>query len=155
VPARNGLGRVGRLTEPVPFAAFVDRVVRALPATAAGVRAAGDPGRPVGSVAVCGGAGDSLLAAAVASGADAYVTADLRHHRASEAIEPGPGTPPALVDVSHWASEWPWLPVLAHELAAALAPEADRAPGSVQLRVSDRCTDPWSAHRSCDEGSQP
>ena len=62
-----------------------------LPATAWGVRAAGDPDRTVRRVAVCGGAGDSALDAALAAGVDAYVTADLRHHPASEhLLRPGP-----------------------------------------------------------------
>ena len=52
-----------------------------------GVRIAGDPMGEVSRVAVCGGAGDSLLDAVRASGADVFVTADLRHHPASEARE--------------------------------------------------------------------
>src|SRR4029077_2402923 len=79
-----GGGRGGDLAEPTTLGEFVDLVAATLPATAAGVRAAGDPRRPVRRVAVCGGAGDSLLGAARASGADVYVTSDLRHHRASE-----------------------------------------------------------------------
>ena len=63
----------------------------------------------VRTVAVCGGSGDSLFDAARASGADAYVTADLRHHPAGEAREHRPDGRPYLVDVAHWASEWPWL----------------------------------------------
>lgn len=134
-----GLGRFGELPEAEPLSAFAARVARALPATAAGVRSAGDPDRPVRSVAVCGGAGDDrdLLAAVRAAGADAYVTADLRHHPASEALEAARfGGGPALVDVAHYASEWPWL-----ELAAALV-----AGGTVETRVSTLVTDPWTAH---------
>jgi len=37
---------------------------------------AGDPDAVVSRVAVCGGAGDSLLGAASAAGVDAYLTAD-------------------------------------------------------------------------------
>ena len=55
------------------------------------------PGPLVGTVAVCGGRGDDLFAEVRASGADAFVTADLRHHPAAEALEHGA---PALVD---WA----------------------------------------------------
>jgi dinuclear metal center YbgI/SA1388 family protein len=136
-----GLGRFGELPEPEPLAAFARRVARALPATAAGVRTAGDPGRPVRRVAVCGGAGDDreLLAAVRAAGVDAYVTADLRHHPASEAMEAARfGGGPALVDVAHYASEWPWLAVAASLLAG----------GTVETRVSTIVTDPWTAHTS-------
>ena len=48
------------------------------------------------------------------SGADVYVTSDLRHHVAAEFLEKGG---PALLDVSHWAAEWTWLPELAARLA--------------------------------------
>ena len=48
------------------------------------------PDRTVRRVAVCGGAGDSALDAALAAGVDAYVTADLRHHPAAEhLLRPG------------------------------------------------------------------
>ena len=108
-----------------------------LPATAAGVRVGGDPDRPVRTVAVCGGAGDDLFAEVRAAGVDAYVTADLRHHPASEALEHGG---PGLVDVSHWASEWPWLADCARLLPDGLGARAD----TVETRVSTLVTDPWN-----------
>jgi putative NIF3 family GTP cyclohydrolase 1 type 2 len=143
LPSTRGLGRIGTLPEPEPLHAFVDRVAAALPGTAWGVRAAGDPDRPVRRVAVCGGAGDSALDAAVAAGVDAYVTADLRHHPASEHLLAGQMNPatPALVDVAHWASEWPWCAQAADILRTALG-------GSVEVRVSTLRTDPWTVGRT-------
>jgi putative NIF3 family GTP cyclohydrolase 1 type 2 len=68
--------------------------------------------------------------------ADVYVTSDLRHHPASEAVENARiGGGPALIDVSHWASEWLWLDVAAEQLREAL-------PG-VEVVVSELRTDPW------------
>jgi dinuclear metal center YbgI/SA1388 family protein len=136
----RGLGRVGALPEAEPLHAFADRVAAALPATAWGVRAAGDPERPVRRIAVCGGAGDSALGAAAGAGVDAYVTADLRHH---PAVEHGLANPdgPALVDVAHWASEWPWCAQTAGVVRAALG-------GSVDVRVSTLRTDPWTIGRT-------
>ena len=134
---RAGLGRVGRLTEPTTLRQFAELVATALPATAGGVRAAGDPDRVVRTVAVCGGSGGSLLGAAAAAGADVLLTSDLKHHPVSDALEvPGP----ALCDVAHYASEWPWLPVAADVLRADLG-------GRVEVAVSTRRTDPWS-HRA-------
>ncbi|MGQ7296934.1 Nif3-like dinuclear metal center hexameric protein [Quadrisphaera sp. KR29] len=138
--ASLGLGRVGRLERPLTLRAFAEQVAHALPGTAGGVRVAGDPEARVERVAVCGGAGDSLLAGVRAAGVDAYVTADLRHHPASEARELAPGT--ALLEVSHWASEWPWLHGAAERLAAALA-QHDL---EVATAVSTRSSDPWSFH---------
>ena len=140
--ARRGLGRVGALPEPETLEDLVVRVADALPATVGGVRAAGDPDRVVQTVAVCGGSGDSLLDTARSAGVDAFVTADLRHHPASEALEPGGPRGPALVDVSHWASEWPWLEQAARLLVADLGEGAT----ALQTRVSTTCTDPWSLH---------
>lgn len=130
----TGMGRIGELPVPEPFATFVERVAAALPATAGGVRGAGDPDRPIRTVAVSGGAGDSYLDVAIAAGVDAYVTADLRHHPASEHLA---RNGPALVDVAHWASEWPWCEQAAGILRAA-------GGGTVNVRVSIRCTDPWT-----------
>ncbi|MFT4087823.1 MAG: Nif3-like dinuclear metal center hexameric protein [Gordonia sp. (in: high G+C Gram-positive bacteria)] len=109
-----GLGRVGHLVEPILLAEFVARAARVLPAAPWGVRAAGDPDELVRTVAVCGGAGDSMIGAATAAGVDVYVTGDLRHHVVDEARRAGA---PALVDAGHWATEFPWC-VKAAELLA-------------------------------------
>ncbi|CAM4000146.1 Nif3-like dinuclear metal center hexameric protein [Kibdelosporangium persicum] len=131
-----GLGRIGALPEPETLETFVQRVADALPETAWGVRAAGDPKRLIRTVAVCGGSGDSLLAEATAAGVDAYVTADLRHHVTGEHIDSAPDAP-ALVDVSHWASEWPWCDQAAGVVRAAFG-------GNVETHTSIRRTDPWT-----------
>jgi len=138
-----GTGRVGRLDETLTLSALVDRVAQRLPATAQGVRAAGDPDRLIETVAVCGGSGDAFLADAAAV-ADAYITSDLRHHRAQDHLVDG-GC--ALIDVAHWASEWPWLPVA----AAALSDDCRALGTTVEVHVSTIVTDPWTIHR----GSQP
>ena len=133
-PGDVGLGRIATLPEPEPLAVFVSRVRAALPATSWGVRAAGDPEMPVSRVAVCGGAGDSLLAEVNASGAQAYVTADLRHHPADEHRRV---SDVALVDVAHWASEFPWCNQAAALLREHFGP-------SLPVTVSDVRTDPWN-----------
>ncbi|MFM2438531.1 MAG: hypothetical protein RLZ55_1350 [Actinomycetota bacterium] len=142
VPRRTGIGRVGVLPGPVSLAGFAAAVAAGLPATEHGVRVAGDLGAAVSRVAVCGGAGDSLLADAEAAGADVYVTADLRHHRVQEHLAAG-GC--AVIDVAHWASEWPWCAQVAHLLPGALADVAPGAADSVEVLVSEESTDPWSA----------
>jgi putative NIF3 family GTP cyclohydrolase 1 type 2 len=98
------------------------------------VRIAGDPERIVRTVAVCGGSGASMLEAATAAGADVFVTSDLKHHAVSEATEVAG---PALCDVAHFASEFPWLPCAADLLHRDLG-------ARVQVSVSARPTDPWT-----------
>ena len=132
----RGTGRVGELPEPLPLAALARLAARALPATAWGVRAAGEPDRSIRTVAVCGGSGDAFLPDARAAGADAYLTADLRHHPASEYLAEGG---PALLDAAHWATERPWLDELARWLRRRLG---------VEVAVSDLDTDPWTVHAS-------
>lgn len=134
---RRGLGRIGDLPAPLTLADFAAQVAKGLPATAAGIRVAGDLDRAVRTVAVCGGAGDSLLNTVRAVGVDAYVTADLRHHPASEFREQAPDDlGVALVDAAHWATEWPWLADAERRLTEAL-------PG-LRTRVSTLVTDAWT-----------
>jgi dinuclear metal center YbgI/SA1388 family protein len=142
-PGGAGLGRVGTLARPEPLRSFVSRVGAALPRTSWGVRAAGDPDLPVSRVAVCGGAGDSLLAAAAGADVQAYVTADLRHHPADEH---GRASNVALIDVAHWASEFPWCEQAADILRSRFA-------GALPVRVCTIRTDPWNiGNLGCENG---
>ncbi len=137
VPAGVGLGRIAELPEPVKLRDFVTTVETRLPATSWGVRASGDPELAVSRVAVCGGAGDSMLGAVGRAGVQAiqaYVTADLRHHPADEHTR---GSDVALVDVAHWASEYPWCAQAAGVLHA-------RFGDALPVRVSTIRTDPWN-----------
>jgi dinuclear metal center YbgI/SA1388 family protein len=133
-PSRAGLGRVGDLSRPVTLREFAERVATTLPSTPGGVRIAGDPERLVRTVAVCGGSGASMLGAATSAGADVFVTSDLKHHAASEATQAGG---PALCDVAHFASEFPWLSCAADLLHRDLG-------ARVEVAVSARPTDPWT-----------
>jgi dinuclear metal center YbgI/SA1388 family protein len=131
---RAGLGRVGRLPSPVSLRGFAEHAATVLPATAGGVRVAGDVDREVRTVAVCGGSGGSLIEVAAAAGADVLLTSDLKHHPVSEWQRTGAM---GLCDVAHFATEWPWLPVAAGVLHRDLS-------GRVEVTVSARRTDPWT-----------
>ncbi|MEV7604571.1 Nif3-like dinuclear metal center hexameric protein [Paenarthrobacter sp. NPDC089322] len=135
----EGIGRVGDLPELMTLGDFAARVFEMLPAVAGGVRVAGDKDGLLRRVAVCGGAGDSLFEAVRASHADVYVTADMRHHPASEAREGAVNGRPYLIDVSHFASEWLWLPVAAEALGNVLTDQGY----DVEIRVSTTNSDPW------------
>ncbi|WP_327314657.1 Nif3-like dinuclear metal center hexameric protein [Streptomyces sp. NBC_01235] len=145
---RRGLGRVCELDHPLTVREFAARAAERLPATAQGIRVAGDPEAVVRTVAVSGGSGDSLFDHVRAAGVDAFLTADLRHHPASEFIadrahgDNGAHSPLALLDAAHWATEWPWC-----ELAAAQLDEiSDRRGWDLRVHVSRTVTDPWTAH---------
>lgn len=132
----TGLGVVGTAPQPLTLMALARQLTDVLPPTAGGVRVAGDHDRVVSRIALCGGAGDSLLGHPDVLGADVYITSDLRHHPASDARELMlMGRGPALVDISHWASEWLWLDTAAAQLRLALT--------DVEITLSDLRTDPW------------
>ncbi|MFW5471717.1 Nif3-like dinuclear metal center hexameric protein [Knoellia sp. CPCC 206450] len=129
------LGRVGRLASPTTLGAFATTLYAVLPPAAGGLRVSGPADAPVETVAVLGGAGDDQFDAVRASGADVYVTADLRHHPALEAREEARGGAPYLIDAGHWSSEAVWLTTLRDALGAALR---------VDIDISTVRTDPWT-----------
>lgn len=132
----HGLGRVGTLPEPMSLYELAVKIGEILPQTAVGPVVAGDPEAVVSRVALCAGAGDSLLSHPDVVGSDVYITSDLRHHPASEAREQAfVMGGPALINISHFAAEWLWLEQAAKELEAATG---------LSVTVSDLNTDPWS-----------
>lgn len=98
-----GLGVYGILGQPLTPAGVVDAVKRAL-----GIPAARCSGYVANAdvamrrVAVCGGAGGEFIPAAIAAGAQAYVTADIRYHDFQEY-----GDRILLIDAGHYETEAP------------------------------------------------
>lgn len=136
-------GRVGELAEPITLAGFASVVAGALPPTAGGIRVSGDPDAMVQTIAVMGGSGDDQFEAVRASGADVYVTADLRHHPVLEAREEARDGTPYLIDAGHWATESVWLASARERLLTELG-EDPAAPTRVESRVSSIRTEPWT-----------
>lgn len=137
----TGIGRIGSLAEPISLEELAQKIAEFLPPTAAGLRIAGRKDQLVQKIALCTGAGDSLLGQARASGADVYITADLRHHPASEAREQAliSGGSPALIDCSHFASEWVWM----DRAADLLIEKLEKQGYGIDTYVSRLNTDPW------------
>ena len=75
---------------------------------AAALRYAGEPDRIVKRVAVCGGSGSSFIKAAVNKGAEAYITGDIGHHDAQQALE----NDLMIIDAGHFDTEKHVLPEL-------------------------------------------
>jgi dinuclear metal center YbgI/SA1388 family protein len=131
--AAVGFGRVGTLPAPQPLAEVAEAIRDQLPAPH--LRYAGEPDRPISTVAIVGGAGDALIGAAAGAGADVYVTGDLRHHVTLDALELGL----ALIDAGHHATEVAALPAW----QAQLASEASRRGLDATLVASTTPTVPW------------
>jgi dinuclear metal center YbgI/SA1388 family protein len=130
-----GHGRIGKLKVTQKLSEFAKFVALQLPETNAPVRVAGDLDLVIDTVAVVGGAGDSFIPAAAASGAQVLVTSDLRHHVTLDAVS-DPSAPLALIDVSHYAAESLWLEPTRKVLAEAFP--------QVSFTVSQVSTDPWT-----------
>ncbi|MEW4370619.1 Nif3-like dinuclear metal center hexameric protein [Paenibacillus kandeliae] len=90
-----GLGRVGKLDEPVSLAQFVDTVKAGLDVQT--VRVVGDLQRSVKKAAVLGGSGSRYVNAALFKGADVIVTGDIDYHTAHDALLAGI----AIIDPGH------------------------------------------------------
>ncbi|MBJ6726655.1 Nif3-like dinuclear metal center hexameric protein [Geomesophilobacter sediminis] len=110
----RGLGRIGKLPEPMSAQAYALSVKERLGAE--GVRLVGDPERPVQKIALCSGSGASLLHDAARKGADLLVTGDLKYHEARDAEALGV----AVVDAGHFATERIMIDGLAEALRKAL-----------------------------------
>ncbi len=93
-----GAGIIGTLPKAMRVGAFLSLVKRGLRAKA--VRRTASVGNSIRRVAACGGAGAELIDAAIAQGADAFITADVRYHDFHHAL----GTI-LLVDAGHYETE--------------------------------------------------
>jgi dinuclear metal center YbgI/SA1388 family protein len=134
-----GLGRKGRLAQPMKLIEFGELVANVTPKTHHGVRISGDLDSQIETVGLVTGAGANLLPRVMNESIDVYLTADAKHHVALDNLM---GRGPALVDIAHWASESPWCDRVADELSAVFA---ERKTG-VKVFVSKIMGDPWSAH---------
>lgn len=93
-----GAGLLGDLQDPLAPENFLELLQKqfCLPL----VRHTAPPNRPIRKVALCGGAGSFLISKALAAGADAFVTADLKYHEFFDA-----DGRLLLADIGHYESE--------------------------------------------------
>ena len=130
------MGRIGELKENLNLETFVNLLKHNLPKTKGAIQVSGNLESEISKVAVCGGSGSSLLAEVRRTDADVFVTADLKHHAISDnKVMNGP----ALISISHWASEWLWLP----ELKKQLENDFSQSNFDVNILISEIVTDSW------------
>ena len=105
-----GLGRLGRLVEPLSGEAFIAKLggVLDLPV----LRVAGQVPKEINTIAVCGGSGSELAEQAFAQGAQVYVTGEVKHSTARWAEAVGF----CVIDAGHFATENPVVESLANRL---------------------------------------
>ncbi|OQX62048.1 MAG: Nif3-like dinuclear metal center hexameric protein [Desulfococcus sp. 4484_241] len=96
---RHGLGRIGDLEQKMTLGMFAKYAMERFEINSA--RVAGDLEMTVRKVALCSGSGSGLLDDFMASGADVYLSGDLKYHDGMAVIEAGRG----LVDIGHFETE--------------------------------------------------
>ena len=112
---KQGLGRVGELEETMELLPFALSIKEKLGLKY--IKVAGKPDLPVRRVAVCSGSGSSLMKDFYSSGAQVFISGDLRYHDAREVEALNLG----LIDMGHFASEYLMVEVLAKRLDKVLA----------------------------------
>jgi dinuclear metal center YbgI/SA1388 family protein len=108
-----GLGRVGELPEESTLGLLIRKIKKSLGVTS--LRVSGHTDRIIRRVAVVGGAGGSMVSAALAAGADLLITGEIKHHEALLAKDSGL----ALVDAGHYETEKSALDLFAERLREA------------------------------------
>ena len=98
-----GLGAVGHLEEPMLLKEFLQLISTRLEAET--LRYAGNPEAEVQRVAVCGGAGAGFVKQAMATGADAYVTSDVKYHDYFNVLDDSGNARMAFIDAGHYETE--------------------------------------------------
>lgn len=127
-----GLGRVGKLTEPVTLRDFVQRVKERLDVPM--VRVVGDLDRPVRKAAVLGGSGGRYWRNAQFRGADVLVTGDVDYHTAQDARMAGV----AIVDPGHNAEK-----IMKPRVAAWLSEKLTEDKYATRVHTSQVNTEPF------------
>ena len=113
VDEMTGLGRIGTLASPMVLGQVGRHIKRAL--NLPYLRITGDVDLMVKKIAICTGSGGSLTEVFLSSGADVYVTGDMKYHEARQVEDHSKG----LVDVGHFGSEHMAVDLLADKLCQA------------------------------------
>lgn len=127
-----GLGRVGKLTEPVTLRDFVQRVKERLDVPM--VRVVGDLDRPIRKAAVLGGSGGRYWKSAQFRGADVLVTGDVDYHTAQDAWMAGV----AIIDPGHNAEK-----IMKPRVAAWLTEKLNEGKYATRVHASQVNTEPF------------
>ncbi|RKZ33575.1 Nif3-like dinuclear metal center hexameric protein [bacterium] len=103
---KGGFGVIGNLPKIMSINSIAELCAEKLPTYE--IRYIGDAERVVRKVAILGGSGDLFIEQVISSGADLYITGELKHHSALELAEAGIS---AIVS-GHFGTEWIVLPRL-------------------------------------------
>ncbi|MFQ6035070.1 MAG: Nif3-like dinuclear metal center hexameric protein [Sedimentisphaerales bacterium] len=125
-----GLGRIGKLTQPLFIKQIVNKIKKHTSAKAFGI--VGKENRLVRTAAVCAGSCGKIINSVIAAKVDLYVTGELKHHHALAAKEAGL----TCICLSHSVSERFILKKFAKQLQEQLK--------QVTIKISKKDADPFT-----------
>lgn len=127
--SKFGLGRIGKLAQPVRIKQIIGKIKKYTGAKAVGI--VGDEKRLVKTAAVCAGSCGKIINTVIAAKADCYVTGELKHHQALAAQEAGL----TCICLSHTVSERFILKKFAKQLQKQIK--------QVTIKISKKDADPF------------
>ncbi len=127
------IARMGVYHQPMFFNEFCERLNRVL-GHPGGIKVSGPPEALIQKVALCTGAGGEFWSAALANGADVYISGDIKHHEAQAARECGL----CLIDAGHWGTEWIFVPNMAKMLQRSCGTDLSVIESSIVQNPYDR-----------------
>ena len=117
----HGMGRIGSLGKTTSLKSLALTVKEKLKLDFAKVT--GNPQLKVTQVAICSGSGSSLMQTFISSGAQVYISGDIRYHDARDAESANRG----IIDIGHFPSEHLMVEALVHQLGKILNREGIKA----------------------------
>jgi len=111
---RYSFGRIGFLGEEINLSGFAEIVKQRL--SLESIRVAGNPRLKVTKAATCCGSGSGMMELFFSSGAQVFISGDLKYHDARDAEAMGLG----LMDIGHFASEHIMIDALVSSLSEQL-----------------------------------
>ena len=96
----NGLGRIGKLTEPMIMKTFIEEVKNCFGIN--NLRFVGNTEKNIKKVAICSGSGSEFIIKSAYQGADVIITGDVKYHEAQQAFDNDIN----IIDAGHFGTEY-------------------------------------------------
>ncbi|MFM1825729.1 MAG: hypothetical protein RLZZ37_364 [Actinomycetota bacterium] len=132
----NNIGRYGQLEKSEKLERIIQSLKRIFPSSQNAILVSGNLNKQINSIAVCGGSGSFLLEQVRNLNIDLFISADLKHHSVLDNKEL---SGPALISLSHWASERIWL----DDFLIQLTKDLQKSNLNSEVLITTRTTDPW------------
>ena len=133
-PDKNiSLGRIGLLKKPVSLYSYAKNIKEKL--NLSFLKYYGNDNDKIKKVALCSGSGSDLISKAKYSGADLYITGDIKYHEAQHAEQLGLN----LIDAGHYGTE----KIVINLLFSYLSKKIKKKNYDVSIIKSKLNTNPW------------